>query len=537
MASSRPKSVNQPEPEDFFADIPVLDVHKRHVPIVPVVGADLDASVGPSKDFIRDYIRFADRFETPTAVHEAVAMSLVAMSANGKVVVDVGEIQIPLDFWIYIISGSGTGKNTITKPAREIVAGAGLNRLMHNESFGSAPQMEEYFSERPQGWIVNTEMGQFMAKFSQNQFQGALEWLANLYDELALPPDKNYRKKAKTEDETPAIIFEAAPRISFLGMSSRSWFLKYADRGKATGGFLPRWIPVIVDDTERSIPRVSKADASLVPPLVEKLKMISRLRGAMDVSAVVEIYDEVVFRFARESGDERRADGDARDAVADVLNQPPHRGAVALAAHGAQHPVADVLQRHVDVRADLLLAGDRIEQLVGDVTRVVVEQPDPAQPIDLHQLTQQAAQRRAVAPIAAVGGQILCDEVELDDAVVRQRRGFGKHRVERPALVTAADLRNDAEAAGVIAAFRHLEIGAEEVSGADAWDGEVGKEVGGAAVNGGVGAPSPSSSGKRVKSPVPRNASTSGSDSCSSPAVPLHQAAGDDEPLASDPLP
>lgn len=297
MALPERRPVNSSAADEFF-DIPILDIHERHVS-VPVVGADLNTRVSASIDFIRDYIGYADRFETPTAVHEAVAMSLVAMSANGKVFIDVGEIQIPLDFWVYIISGSGTGKNTITKPAREVVDGAGLGALVHNESFGSAPQMEQYFSERPQGWIVNAEMGQFMAKFSQNQFQGALEWLANLYDELALPPDKNYRKKAKSEDETPAIIFEAAPRISFLGMSSRSWFLKYADRGKATGGFLPRWIPVLVDDAERSVPRVPKADASLVPPLVEKLKMISRLRGAMDVSCVVKIYDDWYYKTSK----------------------------------------------------------------------------------------------------------------------------------------------------------------------------------------------------------------------------------------------
>ncbi len=284
------KGANTPAKKDLVAHRPVLDVHKDSASVDSLVGVDVH--VRPSEDFIVDYIRYADRFETPTAVHEAVAMSLVAMAANGKVFVDVGEIRIPLDFWVYIISGSGTGKNTITKPARVIVEAAGLSDLMHNESFGSAPQMEEYFSKRPDGWMVNAEMGQFMAKFSQNQFQGALEWLANLYDELAPPPDKHYREKAEEEDQTPAILFEAAPRISFLGMSSRSWFLKYADRGKATGGFLPRWIPVVVDDSKRNIPRVPKADASLVPPLAERLKMVSRSQGMMDVSGVAGMYDD-----------------------------------------------------------------------------------------------------------------------------------------------------------------------------------------------------------------------------------------------------
>jgi hypothetical protein len=277
-------------PEDFFSDIPVPGDAVR---VDPLIGAEPDSRILPSDDFIRDYIRYADRYETPTVVHEAIAMSVIAMAANGKVFIDTGEIQIPLDLWVYIISASGTGKNTTTSPAHTIIQGAGLNRLLHNESFGSASQVEQYFAEHPQGWLVNTEMGQFLAKFSQNQFQGALEWITNLYDEIRVPANKNYRKRATVEEQTPAIIFKTAPRVCLLGMSSRSWFLRYTDRSKATGGFLPRWIPVIADadDTERIVPRVRKADPSLIPPLVERLKLISRLEGAMDISDVTTLYD------------------------------------------------------------------------------------------------------------------------------------------------------------------------------------------------------------------------------------------------------
>ena len=136
------------------------------------------------------------------------------------------------------------------------------------------------------------------------------------------------------------------------------------------------------------------------------------------------------------------------------------RHTAALAAHGAQHPVRDVLERHVEVGADGRFVGHDLEQLVGDRRRVRVEQPEPADVGHADgESPEQPGERGVARQVAPVGGQVLRDQGELDRTLRREARGLGDEVVHRTALVPATDLRDDAEAAGVVAAFRDLEIG------------------------------------------------------------------------------
>ena len=61
--------------------------------------------------------------------------------------------------------------------------------------------------------------------------------------------------------------------------------------------------------------------------------------------------------------------------------------------HALQDGVRRVLQREVDVLADLLAPGHGIQDLVGDGGGVEIQQPDPFQPVYTIQLAQQLGQR------------------------------------------------------------------------------------------------------------------------------------------------
>lgn len=84
-----------------------------------------------------------------------------------------------------------------------------------------------------------------------------------------------------------------------------------------------------------------------------------------------------------------------------------------------------MLQRDVDVLADLSVAGDLVDQLLGEVGRVAVEQTDPAQALDAGELAQERGQVRAVLPIAAVLVGVFGDEVELERPRGDERAGLG----------------------------------------------------------------------------------------------------------------
>ena len=146
-------------------------------------------------------------------------------------------------------------------------------------------------------------------------------------------------------------------------------------------------------------------------------------------------------------------------AVAD----PRQQRVVGAAVAGPPHPLEDVrrrvLQRQVDVAADLLALRHRREHVVGDRGRVEVEQPDPGQAVDRVQLAQQPPERAALAAIDAEEGRVLRDEQQLAHAALGQRPRLADDRVRRAAAVLAAQRRDDAERAGVVAALGDLDVG------------------------------------------------------------------------------
>ena len=95
--------------------------------------------------------------------------------------------------------------------------------------------------------------------------------------------------------------------------------------------------------------------------------------------------------------------------------------AVARPAHALQHVGRRVLQRQVDVAADLLALRHRLEHVVGDRGRVEIEQPDPLEAVDRVQLAQQPRERAALAAVDAVERRVLRDEQQLADAALGER--------------------------------------------------------------------------------------------------------------------
>ena len=138
----------------------------------------------------------------------------------------------------------------------------------------------------------------------------------------------------------------------------------------------------------------------------------------------------------------------------------PSRSSVSRAVdaplHPAEHAVVDVLQRHVEIRHDLLGVGQRLDQLVGEVDRVGVEDADPLQPVDLVQLAQQLGQPHPAVQVQAVIGRVLGDDDQLAHAVGGQFAGLAQHFLDRLGDVLAAHAGDGAEGAKPVAALRRF---------------------------------------------------------------------------------
>ena len=118
--------------------------------------------------------------------------------------------------------------------------------------------------------------------------------------------------------------------------------------------------------------------------------------------------------------------------VPDPVEQPLVAGARAGPLHPLQHRVRRVLQRQVDVLADLLALRHRLQHVVADRGRIEVEHPDPLEAVDAVERAQQPRQRAALAAVDAVEARVLRDQQQLLDAARGQRSRLAR-RSSRPA--------------------------------------------------------------------------------------------------------
>ena len=168
---------------------------------------------------------------------------------------------------------------------------------------------------------------------------------------------------------------------------------------------------------------------------------------------------EFFFRFAREADDERRAQGQLAAVTAELLHEAAHIGFGIAAVHALQDGLGNVLERQVDVGTDFFFLDDEVHQFIRKVVGIEIEQADPADAVDLHQLAQQFRQQGMTGQVDAIARRVLGDEVDFLDAVGCQLLYFGDDGIDGPAVQLAPYMGNDAERAAVVAAFADFHIG------------------------------------------------------------------------------
>jgi len=197
--------------------------------------------------------------------------------------------------------------------------------------------------------------------------------------------------------------------------------------------------------------------------------------SALKLAVFNEVHEfiEVGVGLARETDDEGGADGDAGDAGADALEEVADVGAIGFAAHEGEHVVTDVLQGHVDVTGDFRAFGDGLNEVITPVGGVGIEETDPKVASDFIEGADEGGEGFAFGGVdAAAGlwpvlgpfvhseiGGVLGDQVDLFDSGCDEVARFFDDGFLSAASVATANLGDDAEGAGVIAAFSDLDVG------------------------------------------------------------------------------
>src|SRR5213080_899520 len=104
-----------------------------------------------------------------------------------------------------------------------------------------------------------------------------------------------------------------------------------------------------------------------------------------------------------------------------------------------------MLQRNVNVRANLFVGGDGFQQLAGDLVGIGVKEAYPAQVFNLRQTLQQRCQAVLETQVFAITGGVLADQGNFAHAIGSQPLGLGNYRLKMPRAELPAKLRNDAE--------------------------------------------------------------------------------------------
>ena len=251
-----------------------------------------------SDDLIRNYVKYADIFESPTEAHEAVMQTLIAAVVNPNVhIVNEGQ-KLSLDFWTLLLSPSSLGRNTLVSLMRNLLRSAEIKGLVKTNTWGSVQGLYQNLAERPNAFFVWEEFSIFLKLLESARFANAKEWLTDRYDNLEIPESIAYRKLGRSSD-TPSIIFTDAPRICTLATSSYEWFTGMLSESDALGGFIPRWFIVDLPKSDKCIPSPKQPDPEYVDGLVGALKRAAELKGPADISGVKAEYEEW-YRAAKE---------------------------------------------------------------------------------------------------------------------------------------------------------------------------------------------------------------------------------------------
>ncbi len=124
------------------------------------------------------------------------------------------------------------------------------------------------------------------------------------------------------------------------------------------------------------------------------------------------------------SNDERGAKYEVGNGPAQPFDDLVHSVAAVSAAHHTQHLVGCMLQRHVDVREDLLVLRQYLDQWVAQRLRIEVVSPHPMDSLHVSQGGQQVCERLTLRQVTTIRDGILADQVELHDARSGELLGF-----------------------------------------------------------------------------------------------------------------
>src|SRR6476661_5974581 len=118
-----------------------------------------------------------------------------------------------------------------------------------------------------------------------------------------------------------------------------------------------------------------------------------------------------------------------------------------------------MLQRDIDVGANLVVRCNRLQQTTSDFVGISVQEPNPAEIFDGSEFFEQQSQAIFETEILSIASGVLANEGDFTHARAGETFRLGDYGFKSARAKFATQLWNNAKRAGMIASLRNLDIG------------------------------------------------------------------------------
>jgi hypothetical protein len=274
----------------------------------------------PKGGFFDRYAEYTEHSEAPLAFHLFCALVAVGVTVNRRCWFNMGYYKLYPNLSIIILGPSGIKKTSAANIAIGMLQALELSKI-YSEKL-TPEQLVESMKEHAQGLVYAPELSVFLGK--QRYMEGTVPLLTRLLD----CPDV---WSSETIGRGKTTLHDVA--ISTLMCSTPAWFIDNTPEDMVTGGFVPRNILVVQEDSPRveRIPR--PGNPKLKETLTYELSRIHEVQGELRLDQQTDRAHEIWYSRHKEQ---------AKHVEHELLStyyqrKPDHVLRVAFCLHLAEH--------------------------------------------------------------------------------------------------------------------------------------------------------------------------------------------------------
>lgn len=224
----------------------------------------------PEGGFYFRYCMHTARHEAPLAYHLFSALMAVGATIHNRVWFPFGDMKLYPNLAIILLGPSGLKKTAASDVAVSMLQEMELTKIYSEQITPQA--LVEAMSTMPQGLIYAPEMSVFLGK--QKYMEGIVPLITRLLD---CPPVWSSERVTRTK----IVLRDVA--ISTMWCTTIVWFVKNTPEDTFTGGFLPRHILVVQEDSARLEAFPGSNEPMSRTNLMGELARVHRFEGQIEL--------------------------------------------------------------------------------------------------------------------------------------------------------------------------------------------------------------------------------------------------------------